>query len=577
MATKSKTLQVIVKAKNMVKATFSSVRKGLESVGEVGKKVALGITAVFAAVGGGLAYVVSKTLESTDGLAKTADKLGITTEALSAMRHAAALAGMSTKELDTSLQYLERNIGDAAQGTGEGKKAFEALGLSIEDLKAAGPEKAFSMVVERLGQVKDATNRTNYAMDIFGRNGTGVLNLTAEGLAEAKREANELGLAMNRTDARKIEEANDAITRMKGGFKGATQALTVALAPAITSTFKAITDKIKSLAGNGDLKVWATKSALAIVQSFQQVIRVVGGAGEAVLGFGRVLNFVYGNAIKLVGGFSRGQIAHLEAELKQVEHDLTQYGKNPVFKVGSERHQRDLQLANDIRARVADLKITEEAAYAIAMNSEEQGEKLKNLQGQIVAGANRAADSLGKQVTEIERQVQAAVRGKNAMDEYAKASELAKSLTTELSAVENETSALDLLIEKQRTLNQEAGRSGGSFNVVESSSKIDELTVSQEKAAKSAGELVENQEAIGPAAQRGVGQAGDVLEAFISRAEEARYRQKVLNQERYVFWQYTVKATEAQIKLNKAMAAGPKGTGSLGDLEQAITDAERTE
>jgi len=68
--------------------------------------------------GAGIGYLVKKSLNMADTIAKTADRIGITTKALQEWRHAARLSGLTTAELDKGLEAFAKRLGEARAGTG---------------------------------------------------------------------------------------------------------------------------------------------------------------------------------------------------------------------------------------------------------------------------------------------------------------------------------------------------------------------------------------------------------------------------------------------------------------------------
>src|SRR5210317_1869485 len=86
------------------------------------------------AAGGLFTALVNSANKAIDALAKTADKLGVTTEALAGLRLAAQLTGVETRQLDLGLQRATRRISEAAVGTGEAQAALKELGLDAQEL-----------------------------------------------------------------------------------------------------------------------------------------------------------------------------------------------------------------------------------------------------------------------------------------------------------------------------------------------------------------------------------------------------------------------------------------------------------
>ena len=76
------------------------------------------------AAAGAFASIYAKNAEFIDQQTKTADRLGITTQALTGLQHAANLYGATNDELTNSLRRMQQGLGQVAQtGTGEAKGA----------------------------------------------------------------------------------------------------------------------------------------------------------------------------------------------------------------------------------------------------------------------------------------------------------------------------------------------------------------------------------------------------------------------------------------------------------------------
>ena len=196
-------MEIVIGAKDKTKAVFRKIRSGFKSLSKAGAKLGRGIAVGVGVASAALVALTVKVLNLGDNLAKTADKLGVTTEELSSLRHASQLAGMDVKALDKSLQFMQRNIAEAADGMAAQADAFKALGLSIDDIQKMKPGDAMQEIVRALGDVENQSKKVQIAMDIFGRSGADVLNLTAEGLEKARKEAEMFGIAMSRADAKK--------------------------------------------------------------------------------------------------------------------------------------------------------------------------------------------------------------------------------------------------------------------------------------------------------------------------------------------------------------------------------------
>ncbi|PEQ17701.1 Phage-related minor tail protein (plasmid) [Piscirickettsia salmonis] len=200
------------------------------------KNTTLAFAAVSTAATGAVAVMISKSSDSIDLLAKTSDKLGVTTEALASLRHAAELTGVSQNKLDMGLQRMTRRLSEAAAGTGEARKALVELGLDAEHLNQLSPDAAFKEVARAMENVEGQSDKVRLAFKLFDSEGVSLVNtlaLGAEGLDQAASEAARLGIAINRIDAAKVEAANDAAYKMRQLFVGVSHQLAITFAPII--------------------------------------------------------------------------------------------------------------------------------------------------------------------------------------------------------------------------------------------------------------------------------------------------------------------------------------------------------
>jgi hypothetical protein len=197
----------------------------------------------------GVASITSKVwsqFAEVDVLAKTSDKLGIATEALVGFHHAAALmAGITDTAVNNSLERMGKRISEAAAGFGSAKGAIEELGLDAVELNAIGSEAALMKIADAMQSVTNQNDRLRLAQNLFGKEGRSMVNMLrngSEGLAEMRKDAEKLGIALSRTDAAKIEQTNDAITRLQALFTGIARRISVELAPFLTFAVNKLTE-----------------------------------------------------------------------------------------------------------------------------------------------------------------------------------------------------------------------------------------------------------------------------------------------------------------------------------------------
>ncbi|XAG86648.1 hypothetical protein MRM63_16385 [bacterium 19MO03SA05] len=170
-----------------------------------------------------------------DQTAKHADKIGITTEALTQLRYASELTGVGSSNLDTALQRMTRRLAGSDANTGLSAEVKE-LGLDLKTLQAMSPDEQLAAIADGFKNVESQATRVKLAFRFFDTEGVGMVNMLANGsagLREMQAEADRVGVTLNRIDAAKIEAANDAIFRASEVTRALKQSLVVEAAPSV--------------------------------------------------------------------------------------------------------------------------------------------------------------------------------------------------------------------------------------------------------------------------------------------------------------------------------------------------------
>lgn len=205
----------------------------------------LGITLTGAAIAGGLKSMIGGSMEAMDNMAKLSDRLGVTTESLTGLQHAASLAGVDGDQFASSLDKMTKTLGDLRTKGGEGVKTLAKFGLDVNSLSAMSPDQAFLKIADAVARIQSPMERATLATTLFGRQGQELLNTLMQGseaLREQVAEAEQLGISYSRVDAAKIEEANDAWDKMKSAVRGVANEIAIGLAPAIEDMANSLKD-----------------------------------------------------------------------------------------------------------------------------------------------------------------------------------------------------------------------------------------------------------------------------------------------------------------------------------------------
>ena len=226
----------LITGKDQTKRAFKSIRQNLTGVraGINSTQVKMGVLVGAA----GLGALVAKSLRTGDALAKLSDRLGATTEGLVGLQLITELNGGSTDDLTKGLERMSRGIGEAGRGVGTAKLALEDLGIGLEEIEGLSADEQFIKIGAAIGEVTDKNLQASLAADIFGRSAGKLVNTFNQGedaMRAAREEAERLGIAMSRTDAAKLEAANDAMLKASKRIEGLGNTVTIALAPIIAA------------------------------------------------------------------------------------------------------------------------------------------------------------------------------------------------------------------------------------------------------------------------------------------------------------------------------------------------------
>lgn len=198
----------------------------------------------FLGAGFGVQFIKSAA-DAADQLGKTADKLRISTEALTAFQLAAEDAGVAQETFNKLLVDSQRRLGDAAAGRGEALEFLRAFGLNIRELQALSPDELFLRYADSIATLKNRSDQFAAAQALFGRSAQEAFTLIEAGrpaIEEAAATVDKLGLALSRVDIRKIEEANDKLALLGKTSQAFGQQIAAAFAPFITEFVNRLTE-----------------------------------------------------------------------------------------------------------------------------------------------------------------------------------------------------------------------------------------------------------------------------------------------------------------------------------------------
>lgn len=224
--------------------------------------------------------------EFADDLLSLSAQTGIATDELQKMQYAADFVDVSVETMTGSMNKLTKTMSNARDGSKEASEAFKKLHIRITDGKGAlrDSNDVFYETIDRLGQIKNETERDALAMKIFGKSAQELNPLIKAGsdrLKELGIEAENLGVIMGEEDLEKAGQFNDALERMGKVADGLKNSLGLALLPVLTSLFEAISKIPVEVLKTIVIIASAVASILLIVKA----IKSVTDTGKAITGF----------------------------------------------------------------------------------------------------------------------------------------------------------------------------------------------------------------------------------------------------------------------------------------------------
>ena len=233
-----------------------------------------------------------------DSVAKMAKRTGVGVEALSELRFVASQTGTDLDTLEKGLRRMQRSVYDAGRGLSTATDGLDDLGLTFKDLDGLAPEEQFKLLGDRLSQVEDPSRKAAIAMGLFGRAGTMLLPMFADGAAGIEKlqaRARALGLTMRGEDAAAAEAFTDAMDGLWKSTKMAVFHLGAALAPVLQDVAERITNLVVAS------QEWIRQNRGVIVTILQVAAGILaGGAALVILGKGIVLVAAVLGGLKMI-------------------------------------------------------------------------------------------------------------------------------------------------------------------------------------------------------------------------------------------------------------------------------------
>ena len=216
----------------------SKLKSGLGTAAKVGGAAVMAVGTAVVATGTALVKSTAEVAEYGDNIDKMSQKMGISATAYQEWDAVMQHSGTSMESLKTSMKTM-------ASAAEKGNEAFQALGISEEEVASLSQEDLFSRVISGLQGMEEGTERTYLASQLLGRGATelgALLNTSAEDTQAMKDRVHELGGVMSDEAVKAAAAYQDTLQDMQTGFDGLKRNLISDFLPGITQVMSGITD-----------------------------------------------------------------------------------------------------------------------------------------------------------------------------------------------------------------------------------------------------------------------------------------------------------------------------------------------
>lgn len=278
MASKTLSIELILESKaftaqmQKVNDAFAKTNSNLQKFGKSMQKVGASFAAVGGAITAALGVAVKSLANAADVADDTAKRTGLTVEAVQELGYVAKMTGSNLATVEVALRTMQKGLTDSGTESAAFTSALETLGLSLAELRAMNPQAQFDALSQAIAGVTDPSQRAGLAMTVFGRAGTALLPMLAEGadgIAKLKDEAHKYGYVMSQEVAEAGSNFNDNLDRLKGSLGGLAQQLVAGLLPTLNSLVKCAADVVAGI------KEWINNNP-NLVSTLAHVVASVG-------------------------------------------------------------------------------------------------------------------------------------------------------------------------------------------------------------------------------------------------------------------------------------------------------------
>jgi hypothetical protein len=199
----------------------------------------------------GIGALVSDFLDATSKLSDLSAKTAISVRELQRLQYAGELVGVSLDQISSAVSMMQNRLAGGNKGA---VAAVQALNINLDQLRQLEPGQQFEVIAREIARIPDPAERTNRAMEIFGRSGAQLLPLLTSDMRALGDEAERLGAVMSGDVIAAGDRLGDLWTKL--GLIGRNL---------VAQGLKPLLDTMRQMSDPGELARWEQfKDALGV-------------------------------------------------------------------------------------------------------------------------------------------------------------------------------------------------------------------------------------------------------------------------------------------------------------------------
>lgn len=259
-------------------STFGDrLKGGLANAGKIAVGAVTAVAGAATAAGAAFWKGTSDLAAYGDNIDKMSQKMGMSASSYQEWDAILQHSGTSIESMKTGMKTL-------AAAAETGSDAFEALGLSQEEIAGMSQEELFGATITALQNVESETQRTYLASKLLGKGGTelgALLNTSAEDTEKMRKRVHELGGVMSDEAVKSAAAFQDSLQDMTTAFSGVKRGIMSEFMPSITQVMDGLTE---IFAGNGEGGMEMLKEGISsFLTNLQEAVPKVIEAGGMIL------------------------------------------------------------------------------------------------------------------------------------------------------------------------------------------------------------------------------------------------------------------------------------------------------